>query len=273
MTTLTQTRTTRNSQRAGAIPGLPYNPRREDDPSASVSTFGRSPRESNIFINLGPGRYTHAHPFPTNSRGSYYGRRIRQIRAPQDQHPPSPPLPSSLTELPPDHEDDDLYETPEPADGPPGNGNPPGPPGPNGDPDPDPGNDDPDDPGDDDGGNPPPPVPQPNVPRINPRDQFFADALLSISENLRNQAPSQKPEKVKVREPDTFDGSDPRKLRDFLVQCNLHFRDRPETFASNEKRILFILSYLKGPAMSWFEPGLMDQADDAHWMWDFEAFV
>jgi hypothetical protein len=30
-------------------------------------------------------------------------------------------------------------------------------------------------------------------------------------------------EKIKVREPDTFDGSDPWKLRDFLVSCNLHF--------------------------------------------------
>ena len=29
-----------------------------------------------------------------------------------------------------------------------------------------------------------------------------------------------------VREPDTFDGTDPKKLRAFLVQCELNFQDR-----------------------------------------------
>ena len=74
-------------------------------------------------------------------------------------------------------------------------------------------------------------------------------------------------------EPDTFDGSDPRKLRDFLVSCNLHFRDRPHAFSSDEKKIVFILSYLKGAAIGWLEPGLMDPTNSAHWMWDFPAFI
>jgi len=30
---------------------------------------------------------------------------------------------------------------------------------------------------------------------------------------------------AKVREPDTFDGMDPKKLRTFLVQCKLCFQD------------------------------------------------
>jgi hypothetical protein len=47
------------------------------------------------------------------------------------------------------------------------------------------------------------------------------------------------------------------KLHSFLVACNLHFQDCPYTFPDDEKKILFILSYLDGPAMSWFEPGLM----------------
>jgi hypothetical protein len=80
-------------------------------------------------------------------------------------------------------------------------------------------------------------------------------------------------EKIKVREPDTFDGSDPRKLRDFLVSCNLHFQDRPNVFADDERKILFVLSFLKGAAISWFEPALMDPNNAAHWMWDFEAFI
>ena len=81
-----------------------------------------------------------------------------------------------------------------------------------------------------------------------------------------------RPEKVKVWEPDTFDGSDPHKLRDFLVSCNLHFRDRPHIFSSDEK-ILFALSYLKKAATNWCEPGLMDLTNNAHWMWDFPAFI
>jgi len=80
-------------------------------------------------------------------------------------------------------------------------------------------------------------------------------------------------EKVKVREPDTFDGSDPRKLRSFLLACNSHFRDRPYAFPNDEKKILFVLSYLNGSAISWFEPGLMDPSNSAHWMWDFDAFI
>jgi len=38
---------------------------------------------------------------------------------------------------------------------------------------------------------------------------------------------------TKVCEPDTFDGTDPHKLRAFLVQCELNFQDRPKAFASN----------------------------------------
>jgi hypothetical protein len=70
-----------------------------------------------------------------------------------------------------------------------------------------------------------------------------------------------------------FNGSDLQKLRSFLVACNLHFQDRPYAFPDDEKKILFVLSYLDGPAMSWFEPGLMDPTNSAHWMWNFEVFI
>jgi Ty3 transposon capsid-like protein len=80
-------------------------------------------------------------------------------------------------------------------------------------------------------------------------------------------------EKVKVRNPEPFNGSEPCKLRNFLVSCNLHFCDRPKTFATDEKKILFVLSYLKGSAISWFEPGLMDKSNSAHWIWNFDAFL
>jgi Zinc knuckle len=36
---------------------------------------------------------------------------------------------------------------------------------------------------------------------------------------------------------------------------------------------LFTISYLKGLALSWFEPGLTDPTNSSHWIWDFEAFL
>jgi hypothetical protein len=53
----------------------------------------------------------------------------------------------------------------------------------------------------------------------------------------------------------------------------LSFRDRPGAFRTDERKILFILSYLKGAAISWFEPGLMDPTNSAHWMWNYAAFI
>jgi hypothetical protein len=42
---------------------------------------------------------------------------------------------------------------------------------------------------------------------------------------------------------------------------------------SDEKRIIFILSYLKGSALSWFKPGVNDPMNSTHWMWNYQAFL
>ncbi|KIO01310.1 hypothetical protein M404DRAFT_28856 [Pisolithus tinctorius Marx 270] len=39
--------------------------------------------------------------------------------------------------------------------------------------------------------------------------------------------------KTKVCKPDTFNGSDPKKLHEFLMQCKLNFQDCPHAFHSN----------------------------------------
>ena len=36
---------------------------------------------------------------------------------------------------------------------------------------------------------------------------------------------------TRLREPDTFDGSDANKLRVFILQCSLHFQDRATVMA------------------------------------------
>jgi hypothetical protein len=165
----------------------------------------------------------------------------------------SPPLEYVDPEENPDHEDGLPGDGPDDPDGPEDPNDPDdpdGPNGPNGGPD-----DDPDD------------EPDPS--------SLFLNALHDLSDSLRTlrQPQAAKSEKIKVRDPDTFDGTNPRKLRDFLVSCNLHFRDRSDVFASDEKRILFILTYLKGSALSWFEPGLNDPTNSAHWMWNYQAFL
>jgi Ty3 transposon capsid-like protein len=186
-------------------------------------------------------------------------------REPESPDPPRSPTPLDYVDPNNPFEQDMPHE----PDGNPGDDHG-GPDGPDGNPDPgDPDdNDDDDDPPDD-----PNPIPPPTDNRQ--EGDRFIEALMHLSGSLQSlrRDPAPKSEKIKVREPDTFDGSNPRKLRDFLVSCNLHFRDRPHVYASDEKRILFILSYLKGSALSWFEPGLNDPTDSAHWMWNYPAFL
>jgi Ty3 transposon capsid-like protein len=148
------------------------------------------------------------------------------------------------------------------SDRPPRGGNqgplPPGPPGPPG------GN-----PGD--GAPPPPPPPGGNDNNNNnePGIQDLAAALQSLSNGLRFLRPNE----VKLKEPDTFDGKDPLKLREFLMSCSLIFRDRPDSFRTHEKKINYVLSHLRGPAITLFEPFILDPTDSSPFMHDFAAFI
>ena len=72
------------------------------------------------------------------------------------------------------------------------------------------------------GGPPGPPNP-PNPPNNPALNDGGLQSLQAISNNLANLNQPAPPKKIKVRDPDTFDGTDPKKLWDFLVSCNLHF--------------------------------------------------
>jgi Retrotransposon gag protein/Zinc knuckle len=76
---------------------------------------------------------------------------------------------------------------------------------------------------------------------------------------------------TRLREPDTFDGSDANKLRVFILQCSLHFQDRANAFSSGKAKVTYALSFLTGPALSWFEPALFDLAPPA-WVDDWDLF-
>ena len=84
------------------------------------------------------------------------------------------------------------------------------------------------------------------------------------------------PSRVKLREPDMFDGSDPKKLRTFLLHCKLNFRDRPDDrpdlFPNGTTKVNYVLSYLKGSGLECFKPGLLDPTVPA-WASDFDLFI
>src|ERR1700726_3792668 len=66
---------------------------------------------------------------------------------------------------------------------------------------------------------------------------------------------------VKPRDPDTLDGSDAKKLKSFLVQCQLNFLGHPWAFRSDSHKINYVLSYLRGFALEWFKPMMLDGED------------
>ena len=61
---------------------------------------------------------------------------------------------------------------------------------------------------------------------------------------------------TKARIPDTFSGTEPDKLNNFLFQCRLYFRTNLVQFDTDIAKINFTVTYLTGVAQDWFEVGL-----------------
>src|ERR1700731_25254 len=97
----------------------------------------------------------------------------------------------------------------------------------------------------------------------------LADAINALAESARDNGPA----RARVREPEPFDGSDARKLRSFLVQCELNFRDRPKNFPQDSDRVNFAVSFLKGTALEWFEPAILGELAEEDWLEDWDLFL
>ena len=76
---------------------------------------------------------------------------------------------------------------------------------------------------------------------------------------------------TRLREPVTFDGSDVNKLQVFILQCSFHFQDHTNAFSSSRTRVAYALSFLTGPALSWFKPRLFDPSPPA-WVNNWDLF-
>jgi hypothetical protein len=143
----------------------------------------------------------------------------------------------------------------------------------------------PPDDGDGDPPDDPPPDDQPEDERLGPYDYISPESqvLLQLSHAIdrlssrdtRDNEPDTS-SKPKVREPDTFDGTDPRKLRAFFVQCELNFQSCPAHYHNDRAKVTFAQSYLKGMALEWFEPDLLSMDAPAArplWMDDYVEFM
>ena len=99
----------------------------------------------------------------------------------------------------------------------------------------------------------------------------LAEAIMLMTQELqRRETTPRAPGRVK--EPDTFDGSEPRKLNNFILLCNLYFRNNPY-YADDQAKVTFALSYLRGTALEYFEPSILDSEDAPAWMDHWPAFV
>ena len=98
------------------------------------------------------------------------------------------------------------------------------------------------------------------------------DDLVSALRTFRN--PSSKSGNVgRIKEPKTFTGRDPKKLKAFIFQCCLHFQGLSE-FEDDSKRVTFALSYLWDIAQEWFKPRISGITDDyPEWLDSWDLFV
>ncbi|KIO03793.1 hypothetical protein M404DRAFT_144805 [Pisolithus tinctorius Marx 270] len=81
---------------------------------------------------------------------------------------------------------------------------------------------------------------------------------------------------TKLCKPNTFDGTDPKTLCAFFIQCELNFQDHPWAFRTDHAKVIFTQSYLKGMALEWFELdllGLDDPDDQPLWMDSWREFI
>ena len=93
-----------------------------------------------------------------------------------------------------------------------------------------------------------------------------------MANTINTLVQSNVPSRVKLREPDMFDGSDLKKLHTFLLHCKLNFQDCPDLFPDGITKVNYVLAYLKGSALECFKPGLLDPTMPT-WASDFDLFA
>ena len=83
-------------------------------------------------------------------------------------------------------------------------------------------------------------------------------SLALLLGKLSTLAEAPKRSRPNTRTPDTFDGSDPAKIDNFIFQCSMYFAARVTDFPDDDSRVVFALSYLSDTPLDWFH-GEMNQ--------------
>ena len=109
-------------------------------------------------------------------------------------------------------------------------------------------------------------------PTLEPTANLAEAIMLMTSELRRREGSGSSAKRAKSKEPDTFDGSDPKKLNNFILLCNLYFRHNP-SYSEDETKVTFALSYLRGMALEYFEPAILDSDEIPDWIDNWSAFV
>jgi hypothetical protein len=108
----------------------------------------------------------------------------------------------------------------------------------------------------------------PKSPKPEPSTSTQADDLVQAIKKLGKM----KSDTGKLCEPELFTGKDPKKLKAFIFQCQLYFRNLD--FDSDSKKVTFTLFYLRDVAEEWFEPGISGLTDEPlEWFDNWEAFL
>ena len=100
----------------------------------------------------------------------------------------------------------------------------------------------------------------------------LAEAITLMTKELKCCDSTTNSSGANAKRPDTFDGTDPRKLNNFILLCNLFFQNN-STYSDNKAKVTFALSYLHGITLEYFKPTLMDSNKDPEWLTDWSTFV
>ncbi|SJL03621.1 uncharacterized protein ARMOST_06978 [Armillaria ostoyae] len=78
-----------------------------------------------------------------------------------------------------------------------------------------------------------------------------------------------------VKEPNTFNGSDLRKLKAFIISLQLNFNDRPMAFTMDASKVDYTISFLSSTALNWFEPDILcpNLWNLPAWQYSYAAFL
>ena len=107
-----------------------------------------------------------------------------------------------------------------------------------------------------------------NVPEITELLGQAMSRLVDFVTHDKQETPS-----TKVQDPDPFNGSDPKKLQGFLLECKLNFWAQLKAFCMENAKVNYAMSFLKGTALDYFERFLDTPNDEPAWLEDYELFI